>query len=215
MRRSLIITALLLLAAPTWAANLVTNPSFETDTNGWSNDRTNLSCEMAGSTATFVRSADFAHAGSFSVKITTPASYYGIQYAITGVTVGQSYTATGWIKGDGSMYVAFALANVDSVGCPSPNWNYPAPSSSWQQVTSTVTASTATIYVLVLGTAATFYADDFFADLTSNFATATPTNTPTVTLTPTPTITPTVLLTPTKLPTNPGGTPQRCGASGP
>lgn len=64
------------------------------------------------------------------------------------------------------------------------------------------------------GTNVTAYIDSIGITVTYTLPanSPTPSITPTTTQTPTPTANP---ATPTRLPTNPGGTPQRCGASGP
>lgn len=65
--------------------NLVTNPTFEVDTTGWSPSR-----------ATLARTTDDSKFGVASIRV-TPSDYYPQAYTILPVEAGETYTATAYV----------------------------------------------------------------------------------------------------------------------
>lgn len=75
--------------------NLVTNPSFETNTTGW---LSSTGYGAATSPATFARSTTRANTGTASLLVTWPTtSYTWVDTQITGLTPGATYTASCYV----------------------------------------------------------------------------------------------------------------------
>jgi prepilin-type N-terminal cleavage/methylation domain-containing protein len=80
---------------PSTITNLLTNPSFETNTTGW--------VSSCGATS-ITRVTTDQYLGVASVRINTSGAdqcmYYGSPYIVT--TVGRTYTMSAWVKGSGT-----------------------------------------------------------------------------------------------------------------
>lgn len=124
--------------------NLITNPSFETGTTGWT----------SANSATFAVSTDVAYSGTHSIKITPSTSTYsGISFANPGTT-GTQYTYSAYVYSPTSQSINFA---ADNMGINTAVTIGP----SWQRIVLTGTVSgTNHMYVrAVAANAPVFYVD--------------------------------------------------------
>lgn len=134
------------------AANLVTNPGFETDTSGWSNYGI-AGSSMARTTAqhnTGVAALQITNAGTGSGGV-----FGGAFYFMTGLTPGVTYTISAFIKGNaGGESVRVNVVNGGQLGVTA--------GSGWTQVFLSFTATFSTHELDFLGLAASqvFFVDD-------------------------------------------------------
>lgn len=91
---------------PKAGQNLFTNPSFETNTTGW----TATSCTIA-------RSTDEQRYGAYSLKVTPQAGLAATVYATATLTAGQTYTYSYHLKGQGG--TQYCIYITDSTGATS------------------------------------------------------------------------------------------------
>lgn len=87
--------------------NLVTNPDFETDTNGWTS---------TGPGVTLTRSSTQANTGAWSLKAVCVGAGGGPLYSYASVTPRQSYQATWWLFGAGGEQVFLQWDESDTLG---------------------------------------------------------------------------------------------------
>lgn len=125
--------------------NLCTNPSFETNTTGYSND----------GAVTLSRDTTEYKYGSASLKAVTSgaASFQGVNLPTATVVNGQVYTVSAWVKGTAGaallLYTALGNTTFTATGA-------------WQLVSKTITANSTSLAsrILTNGTlATTFYLD--------------------------------------------------------
>src|SRR5205807_7561673 len=95
-------------------SNLITNPSFETNLNGWDTDNTNLACWINAG-ATLSRDNTTHAMGSYSMKVSAPGAYYGARYVMSG-TAGHTYTFSAYLKSDGTNYLQLGLTTDNICG---------------------------------------------------------------------------------------------------
>lgn len=125
--------------------NLITNPSFETGTSGWS----------AINSAVIAQTTEQKYSGAYSVKVTpsTSSTYSGINIAPPGNT-GTQYTFSAYVYSVSSQSINFA---ADGYGVNTGMTIGPA----WQRLTVTGTkTSTNPLFIRAVGTAGiVFYVD--------------------------------------------------------
>ena len=121
--------------------NHVTNPSFETNTTGWS---------PIGDAAPIIStSTDHAYSGTKSCKVqwqvdNTPGSgLTGINYTLTGLTIGQTYTASAWVYTPTGGWFANMLVPGDAFTTTNDTYD------TWQEITAKFVA-TATSHLISL-----------------------------------------------------------------
>jgi hypothetical protein len=136
------------LIVPAAGTNLITNPSCERNTTGWSP----LTAGVIGGTVTVNRDTSTARYGVASLQVNAPSNgpaYQGAQYGGLTLAASTTYTLSFWLKGDaGRVFVLQAVrANIGTLkliqvtgqGLPV-----------WQAVTMTFTTTAAGRYDLQL-----------------------------------------------------------------
>lgn len=140
------------LQAARQVTNLVTNPSFEVGTAGWSLQN------YSGDTSTLARSALASYVGGYSLRIGKPVLTGGC-YAQTTVTVtaGQTYTVSAWVQ-IVSETGAIRLFSVDG-GVPT--WRAETSATGeWVRLSATVTAGSASLGIRIdTGAVGVYYVD--------------------------------------------------------
>lgn len=138
--------------------NLVTNPGFETDLTGYS----------SGGVGTASRVTTQNHSGAAAMQIVNAASAVSGNYAwelyfVSGLTAGQSYTFSVWLKGN-------AGGEIVKVG-PTGAQKTVTLTTSWQQVFVTFTASSTSVELDFMSTSpasGTWFVDDVTVLLNSS-----------------------------------------------
>ncbi len=132
-----------------YGVNLVTNPSFETNTTSWS----------AYNSATISRSATQALYGGYSLACVTGASGRGAQITVTGLTASASHTVSCWAYCDAATTVSIAV--TDNIDKDSGTTSLAIPAATWTRVTKTFTTDSHTsVIVRITATNTTaFYID--------------------------------------------------------
>lgn len=139
------------------ATELLTNPGFESGTNGWSVFNTN------GATITFTTGAN-AHAGTGYMQVVNPTSQTGNQWKVQvssaafATTPGKQYIISYWVKAaasGGSIRLSTGPSAAQYQGDQTIG-------TAWQQVSWTITATlTSTTFLFDMGQVAnTYYIDD-------------------------------------------------------
>lgn len=146
------------------AANLCTNPGFETDLSGWSSGGIGTATRQTTPTP-HTGSGLMRMVNASSAPLSVPsASNYGWElYPISGLTPGVTYTVKMWVRGNAgaeAIKASTLLSAQQSL----------AATTSWQQIsfTFTATASTDQIYVWSTTSGATWFLDD--VSITPNVA---------------------------------------------
>lgn len=149
-------------AATTVRTNLITNPSFEANTTGWTAN---------GATATRVTTE--AVRGTASAQVAVTSVYGNIFSDKFPITASATYTASGYIKAAAGVTVEFRLFEYDSSNASIGTNTFVAVNGNgaWQRVsvTRTMLSNGATAAIRIAGTAAgvTFYADGVLLELGS------------------------------------------------
>lgn len=137
--------------------NLVTNPSIETDTSGWT------SGFIYVNPSTLTRVSTEAKVGSWSLKVDTDGvqAFDGAEHTALPITSGQAYVASAWVKGPSGkqLQLGFGNQNGSSAGTTLFTCN-----GSWQRVsvswTANATGNVGDLFVRqVAPDAFTFYID--------------------------------------------------------
>jgi chitinase len=172
------------------AANIVTNPGFESGLSGWT----------CASTAAVVSTP--VHGGTKSLSATPTGSDYARCGQTISVRPSTSYTVSAWVQGNYVFLGATGTGTADAQ-----TWG--SPGATWKQLTTSFTTgsstSSVTVYVNGWYGQGAYYADDIVLDGpggTNPSPSATPTPTPTPTVTPTPTPMPSPTPTPSPPPSN-------------
>ncbi|GII85421.1 hypothetical protein Ssi03_34110 [Sphaerisporangium siamense] len=169
-----------------FAANLLSNPGFESGLSSWT-----CASGKGSVVSTPVHSGSGALSGEAGGQDIAQCTQ-----TVTGLRASTAYTLSAWVRGN---FVYVGVQNGTSRWASSP--------SAYTQITISFTTganqTSATVYVNGWYGQGTYYADDVSFDGPGTQPTSTPTPTPTITPTvsPTPTPTPTVTPTPTPTPT--------------
>jgi len=166
------------------AANIVTNPGFESGLSGWT-------CPSAASVI-----SSPVHGGTKALSATPAGSDFARCQQTISVRPSTSYTVSAWVQGNYVFLGATGTGTTDAQ-----TWG--TPGATWKQLTTSFTtgASTSSVTVYVNGWygQGTYFVDDIVLDGPGG---TNPSPSPTPTPTPTPTVTPTPTPTPTPPPSN-------------
>lgn len=164
----------------------VLNPGFETADG--SNMPVNWTTYAAG---TYAVSADYAHSGATSLKITDSSSSagYGMKSVKLPASAGSTYEATGWVRntsGGGQLYLEFWQSTVNNASDTRVGVVFVGSTTTgaWEKLTVSGTAPANTDYLVLMAytpvsTASISYFDDF--SVKQKYAAPTPAFTPLVT----------------------------------
>lgn len=113
--------------------NLVTNPTFETDTTGWS----------SSGTPSIIRSTAQSQQGSASMRITWGAvSSQSVRTTVYGLDIGTTYTASAYVRVPaGDQAVRLKMATAASGGADFAFGPYSTLLDTWQRITCTFVAA--------------------------------------------------------------------------
>lgn len=143
--------------------NLVTNPSFETNTTGWSA----FSSSIARTTSQY-------YSGSACLIVTPSASNGGAQSPLINTTVSSTYTVSAWVKGSAGDSVKIDLyerttGGASLVGTTSSTLTLDG---SWQRISATrtfgSTGATANFAIYNTSSTALFFIDATMLELSSS-----------------------------------------------
>jgi hypothetical protein len=140
-----------LIVPSAWAANLLTNPGFESGLNGWS-----CSATSAGTTVTSP-----VHGGAKALTATPAGQDTARCQQTISVKPSSAYTLSAWVRGN------YVFLGATGTGGTDPQ-TWAAPGAAWQQLsasfTTSATTSAVTIYVNGWYGQGAYYADDFVLD---------------------------------------------------
>lgn len=141
--------------------NLVPNPGFEANTSGWL---------ATGGSATLARDTTVTHDNSSASGRLTTTTGAGRAYAALSAVVGQTYTASAWVRGTGVVRLDWRSApGGGAVEALSPDLVL---SDTWQRISLVHTASTATPSINVrLAAAGTAFIDSVLVERGSDLGT--------------------------------------------
>jgi hypothetical protein len=141
----------LLIIPSAWAANLLTNPGFESGLSGWT-----CSATSGGTTVTSP-----VHGGAKALTATPAGQDTARCQQTISVKPSSAYTLSAWVRGN------YVFLGATGTGGTEPQ-TWAAPGAAWQQLstsfTTSATASVVTIYVNGWYGQGAYYADDFVLD---------------------------------------------------
>jgi hypothetical protein len=139
--------------------NLVTNGSFETNTNGWVGSGATISRNTTRSVHGIACLQVVTNGGSSDQGTTTPTGTSGIP-----VTAGGSYTASAWVSGNAPLRINIVWYNASGTSIGGSASAFTTPGSSWIRLVSSGVAPASAAYAAVRvetssTTSVTFYVD--------------------------------------------------------